>query len=436
MNLSDRLPPPPSAATTIDVHAGRWYAPLMRETAVCFHLMAKPAGPRCNLRCTYCFYLEKERFFPEKTSFRMTDEVLEACTRQYIQANDAPEVIFSWQGGEPTLMGLDFYRKAVSFQKKYAAGKNIGNTLQTNGVLLDDEWGRFLAREKFLVGLSLDGPEEIHDPCRRGPHGAPTFALAMRALDVLKKRKVEFNILACINRKSAQKPQEVYRFFRRQGVTFVQFIPVVERMADHDGAALAGPDAAENAAPTPWSVDPDGYGDFLCGVFDEWVRQDVGRIFVMNFEWTLAAWAGAPQTACTFAARCGRALIVEHNGDVYSCDHFMYPEYRLGNVLTDDLRAMVESEKQRAFGAGKETSLPAACKNCDMLFACRGGCLKHRFGSSAAGEPGLNYLCAGTKKFLRHTAGPMKAMVGLLRNRRPVSTIMNMTEAANVQQIR
>ena len=385
-----------------------------------FHLMAKPAGPQCNLRCEYCFYLEKERVFPENTNFRMTDEVLDAYTRQYIQANDAPEIVFSWQGGEPTLMGLDFYGRAVALQRKFAAGKRIGNTLQTNGVLLDDQWARFLADEKFLVGLSLDGPEELHDRYRRNRDGAPSFARTMRALETLKRSRVEFNVLACINRETSQRPKDVYRFFRRNGVQFIQFIPVAERAGD---------------GPTPWSVEPEAYGDFLIGVFDDWVREDVGRIFVMNFEWTLAAWAGAPQTACTFAARCGGALIVEHNGDVYSCDHFMAPEYRLGNILIDDLRAMVNSEKQRAFGAAKETALPAACKNCDMLFACRGGCLKHRFAVSPSGDQGVPYLCAGAKKFLRHTAGDMKAMAGLIKNRRPVSNIVKSQEAANVQQI-
>jgi uncharacterized protein len=390
--------------------------------------MAKPSGPRCNLQCEYCFYLEKEQLFPDGTNFRMTDEVLEAYARQYIDANDAPEVVFSWQGGEPTLMGLEFFAKVVALQKKYAGGKKIANTLQTNGLLLDDDWFRFLAREKFLVGLSLDGPEEIHDRYRRTRDGRPTFERAIRALNGMKRHRVDFNILACIHRESAQKPREIYQFFKRYGVRFVQFIPVVERRPD--------PAAPGGMATTPWSVDPETYGDFLIGVFDEWIRRDVGRIFVMNFEWTLAAWTGASPTACTFAARCGRALIVEHNGDVYSCDHFMVPEYRLGNVLAGDLRAMVNSEKQTAFGAGKETSLPGACRDCEFLFACRGGCLKHRFATSLAGEPDGNHLCAGTKKFLRHASGALNVMAGLIQEQQPVSQIMNYQEAANVEQIR
>lgn len=392
--------------------------------------MAKPTGPRCNLRCDYCFYLGKEQFFQERKHLLMTDEVLETYTRQYIKTNDAPELIFAWQGGEPTLMGLDFFRKAVALQKQYGKGRRITNTLQTNGILLNDEWCHFLAENCFLVGLSIDGPREIHDRFRKDRKGKPTFDRTMQALEQMKRHKVEFNVLACINRESAKRPREVYRFFKKHGIRFIQFIPVVERFMDQSGGKdnfrLARHDSLEEAAVTPWSVDSHGYGDFLIGVFDEWIRQDVGNIFIMNIEWTIASWVGAPQASCSHAARCGQALILEHNGDVYCCDHYMYPEYRIGNILTDDLTVMLTSEKQRAFGASKETSLTAACRNCDMLFACHGGCLKYRFAKSPEGEPGMNYLCQGAKRYFGHVDKTMNTMAEFIKRGIPVSKIMEL----------
>jgi uncharacterized protein len=393
-----------------------------------FHLMAKPTGPRCNMRCEYCFYLEKERFYSDSATLCMSDEVLEAYTQQYVQANDSPEVVFTWQGGEPTLMGLEFFRKAVALQRRYANGKRTVNTLQTNGVLLDDEWCRFFSDENFLVGLSLDGPRVIYDRYRRTRSGKTIFGKVLLALQQMQEHKVEFNVLACINRESARMPAEVYRFLKTQGVRFIQFIPVVERKPDRaaveSGMLLARPDSSEEMEVTPWSVGSDEYGNFLIGVFDEWVRQDVGRVFIMNFEWTLAGWMGIPQASCTHAVRCGQALILEHNGDVFCCDHYMYPEYRLGNILTDNLATMVTSEKQRAFGAAKEKSLPVACRNCEMLFACRGGCPKHRFARSKEGEPGMNYLCSGAKRYFHHVEAYMNAMAQLIRQGSAVSEIM------------
>ncbi len=392
-----------------------------------FNLMAKPTGPRCNMRCDYCFYLEKEHSFPEKERLLMTDEVLEAYTRQYIKANDAPEVVFAWQGGEPTLMGIDFFKKAVALQKQYGNGKRISNTLQTNGTLLNDEWCHFLAENCFLVGLSLDGPREIHDRFRKDRNGNPTFDRIMQALEQMKRHMVEFNVLVCITRESAGRPGEVYHFLKKQGVRFIQFIPVVERCMDREGKdsfRLSRPDFRDDAAVAPWSVDPRGYGDFLIGIFDEWVRRDVGKTFIMNFEWTLANWVGAPQASCSHSARCGQALIMEHNGDVYCCDHYMFPEYRVGNILTDDLAAMVSSEKQRAFGASKEVSLPDACRNCRLLFACHGGCLKYRFARSPEGEPGMNYLCQGTKRYFSHVERFMNLMAEYIKKEIPVSRIM------------
>ena len=400
-----------------------------------FHAMAKPIGPVCNLRCEYCFYLEKEAMYPDGEKYRMSDEVLEAYIRQNIESQDPriPEITFAWQGGEPTMLGVDFFKKAVALERKYAPpGKSIVNTLQTNGTLLNGEWCRFLAKNNFLVGLSLDGPREIHDRHRVDRGGKPTFERVMRGLGLLRKHGVEFNILACVNEESAGRPRDVYRFLRSSGVRFIQFIPIVERMPDSKaqelGLELAPPPALDKEstwdAVTPWTVRPEHYGDFMIGVFDEWVRNDVGDMHVMNFEWTLAAYAGFPGASCYFMNRCGRAVIIEHDGDVFSCDHFMYPDYRLGNILTDDLGGMVNSEKQVGFGALKETALPRYCRECDVLVACRGACPKQRFLRTPHGEPGLNYLCEGYRKFFSHVRPHMNAIIYLLEHGLPASKVM------------
>jgi uncharacterized protein len=397
--------------------------------------MAKPIGPVCNLRCEYCFYLEKEALYPDDEKFRMSDEVLEAYIRKNIASQDAriPEILFAWQGGEPTMLGLDFFKKAIDLERKYAPpGKSIVNTFQTNGTLLNDEWCRFLAKNNFLIGLSLDGPREIHDRYRVDRSGKPTFDRVMRGLELLKKHGVEFNVLACVNEESAGRPRDVYRFFKSNGVRFIQFIPIVERMpdprAEELGLDLAVPPPLDEGelwdAVTPWTVRPEHYGDFMVGVFDEWVRNDVGEMFVMNFEWTLAAYAGAPGASCFFTKRCGRAVIIEHNGDIYSCDHFMYPDYRLGNILTDDLGEMLSSKQQVDFGALKETTLPRYCRECELLFACRGACPKHRFLRTPQGEPGLNYLCEGYKKFFGHVRPYMNTILLLLERGLPASKVM------------
>jgi uncharacterized protein len=397
-----------------------------------FHLMAKPAGPDCNLHCQYCFYLEKKTFFPRNKALRMSDEVLEAYTRLYIEAQPGPAVVFAWQGGEPTLPGIDFFRRALDLQRKYHLGKQISNTLQTNGTLIDDDWCVFLARSRFLVGLSLDGPEAIHDAYRVDQAGRPTFARVLGALKMMRKHGVEVNVIASVNRQSSMRPLEVYNFFKEQGVEFIQFLPIIEREADPEaqrlGLPLAVPPSLKQAetamAVTPWTVEPEPYGEFLITIFDEWLKKDVGRIFVMNFEWSLGAWVGAPAGVCYLAPRCGLNPIIEHNGDVFSCDHFMYPAYRLGNILTDGLGNMIRSNRQMAFGASKETSLPGYCRKCDYLFACRGGCPKHRFTNTPDGEPGLNYLCPGLMKFYNHVNPHMKQMVNLIRQGLPVSGIV------------
>ncbi|MFA6032101.1 MAG: anaerobic sulfatase maturase [Myxococcota bacterium] len=367
-----------------------------------FFLMAKPAGPSCNLRCGYCFYREKKGVFPKGASFRMSDEVLDAYTREYIRAHPGPTVVFEWQGGEPTLMGLAFFERALELQKKYGGGKQIANSLQTNGTLIDDAWCDFLFTNKFLVGLSLDGPAEIHDACRTDKEGRPTSGRVLDSLGMMLRRGVEVNVIATVNRKSSGHPVEVYRFFREQGVRFIQFIPVVERVG----------------------VEPERYGTFLTGVFDEWIKNDVGRIFVMNFEWCLGGFAGAGPGVCYLAPTCGQNMIMEFNGDIYSCDHFMYPAYRIGNILDGNLERIVASKRQLAFGASKETTLPEHCRRCEFLFACRGGCPKHRFATTPDGAPGLNYLCTGLMHFFRHVDPSMKRMVELLRSGTPVQKIM------------
>lgn len=399
-----------------------------------FHVMAKPAGPACNLSCDYCFYREKEIFFPEDKSPRMSDEILEVYTREYIKSQPGTSVEFQWQGGEPTLAGLDFFQRALNFQKKYNGGKQISNALQTNGTLLDDEWCAFLKKNNFLVGLSLDGPEAVHNVHRKDKNKNPTFNKVFNALEMLHKHGVEVNVLATVNRESCKHPLQIYRFFRKANVRFLQFLPIVEREADPKyqelGIRLAVPPSITqvetHTARTSWSVEPYQFGQFLIRIYDEWIRCDVGEIFVMNFEWILGAWAGARPGMCHVSARCGNNLIMEHNGDIYSCDHFMYPDFCLGNVRERGLVEIVQSRKQVAFAAIKETVLPGYCRRCNFLFACRGGCPKHRFTVTPNGEPGLNYLCPGFKAFFHHVQPTMEQMLALISRGQPVKKIMEM----------
>jgi len=401
--------------------------------------MPKPAGASCNLRCEYCFYLEKQAAFAEdspgqaQASQRMSDELLETYVRKYIESQPGRgEVAFMWQGGEPTLMGLEFFEKAVRLQDKYAAGRRITNSLQTNGTLLDDGWGRFLHERNFLLGLSLDGPAEIHNAYRRDASGAGSFDAVMRGLDVLKRHEVEFNILASVTPAATAKPLDVYRFFREAGVKFIQFLGIVERLPDdaeakqglHLAQGLIGGDVVASPKLTPWSVGPVDYGRFLCEIFDEWLGRDVGSIFVMNFEWAMAGSMGRPAMVCKFMPQCGSAPVVEHNGEVYSCDHYVYPRSRLGNIATDDLREMMASPAQRNFGQAKMTTLPKYCRNCPVLASCWGGCPKHRFMQTPDGQDGLNYLCAGYRKFFLRAAPHFQAMAALLKAGRPAAEIM------------
>lgn len=397
------------------------------------HVVAKPIGPACNLDCAYCFYLEKQALYGAGEDFRMPDEVLSTFIRSYVAAQPAPDVDFVWQGGEPTLLGVDFFRRVVQLQAPFAGRKTITNSLQTNGTLLDDEWCRFLKRHGFMVGISLDGPREIHDLFRRDRAGNGTFNSVMRGLRLLKKHGVAFNVMASVARETAAKPLDVYRFLKDAGVEFIQFAPIIERLpgdsARELGLSLAAPAALDkqelNREVTPWSVIPEEYGNFLTAIYEEWVRRDVGTVFVMNFEWALNAWIGNPSPVCTHARQCGRSVVLEHDGDLFSCDHHVYPDYRLGNILVDDLAAMVEKSIRSGFGVNKESALPKQCAKCEVLAACRGGCPKHRFLETCHAEPGLHYLCAGYRKFFRHIRKYLRVMATLLENGLPPSYVMD-----------
>jgi uncharacterized protein len=401
------------------------------------HVVAKPIGPACNLNCEYCFYLEKQALFGDGEDYRMSDDVLSAFIKSYIVSQPTPVVEFVWQGGEPTLLGIDFFKKVIELQRPFAQRKTISNSLQTNGTLLTDEWCAFLKKYNFMVGISLDGPKEIHDRYRRDRSGNGTFDKVMQGLRLLQKHRVDYNVLACVARDTAQHPLAVYKFFKNEGVEFIQFAPVVERLADATakdrGLRLASPAALdrqeENTQVTPWSVTPEDYGDFLIAVYEEWVRHDVGTVFVMNFEWALNAWIGNRSPVCIHAKQCGRSLVIEHTGDVYACDHCVYPQYKLGNIMAGELPAMVEISLQSGFGTAKETALPRWCRECGVLAACQGGCPKHRFAKTCDNEPGLQYLCAGYKNFFLHIRKYLRAMTQLLENGLPVSYVMKAVDA-------
>ena len=392
------------------------------------HIMAKPSGSVCNIDCKYCFYLEKEKLYPEAGSnWRMSDEVLEGYVSSYIEAQDVPEVSFAWQGGEPTLMGVDFYRRAVELQQRYANGKTITNAFQTNGILLDDEWGAFLHESNFLVGLSIDGPREFHDHYRVDKGQRPTFDRVIAGLEILKKHRVQFNTLTVLQNHNVAEPVLIYDFLKGIGSRFMQFIPIVERIAgepDEDGLELIGPDFEGGAKVSRWSVGAGQYGQFLCRVFDEWVRKDVGNYFVQMFDVAVGSWVGQGASLCIFAETCGKALIIEHNGDIYSCDHYVYPDYRVGNVLEQSIREIVASPEQTRFGQDKADTLPGYCRSCDYRFACNGGCPKHRFIRTPDGEAGLNYLCKGYKMFFGHADPYLRFMAEELAAGRPAANVM------------
>ena len=382
-----------------------------------FHLMTKPRGAICNLDCKYCYFLSKERLYPD-SSFRMSETLLEEYTRQYIEAQSVPEITFAWQGGEPTLMGLNFYQQAIGYQQKYRKpGTRIVNAFQTNGVLLDDEWCAFFAANDFLIGISIDGPRSLHDHYRVDKGGAPTFDRVMRGLELLKQHHVPFNVLTTVHAGNANSPLEIYHFLRDEvGTEFMQFIPIVER-ANSTGFQ-------EGEAVTERSVTAQQYGRFLIAIFDEWVRRDVGRVFVQIFDVALSAWTGGHPGLCIFEETCGNALALEHNGDVYSCDHFVEPKHLVGNLVDIPLAEIVVSEQQRQFGLAKRDTLPRYCRECDVRFICNGECPKNRFISTPDGEPGLNYLCASYKAFFHHIDEAMQFMAQELAHQRPPANVM------------
>jgi uncharacterized protein len=395
-----------------------------------FHIMLKPRGAICNLDCAYCYFLSKELMYPG-SRFRMADELLEAYTRQYIEAQRVPEVTFAWQGGEPLLMGLDFFRLAVALQEKYRRpGMRVHNALQTNGTLLTGEWCAFFREHGFLVGLSLDGPRALHDAYRLDKGGQPTFDRVMAGLALLKRERVEFNILTTVHAANAGHPLEVYRFLRDEaGTQFIQFIPIVERIPDDAAGGPAGLYIQAGHRATQRSVTARGFGEFLIAIFDEWARRDIGRVYVQLFDVALAAWAGQRPGLCIFDETCGTALAMEHNGDLFSCDHFVEPAHQLGNIVDIPLIELVGSEQQRRFGQAKRDTLPRYCRECPVRFACNGGCPKERFILAPDGEPGLNYLCAGFKAFFTHVDEPMRFMAGELRaNRAPANLMRRLRE--------
>ncbi len=403
-----------------------------------FHVMAKPIGSRCNLECRYCFYLEKEpALYPGAEVRRMSAATLERFVRDYCAAQPEGEVVFAWQGGEPTLMGVEFFARAVELQRRYAGGRPVSNALQTNGTLLDERWGEFLARENFLVGLSLDGPRLLHDSYRVDRGGRPTWDRVMQGLRVLKRHRVRFNTLTVLHRRNVRQPLEVYEFLREHGSGFMQFIPLVERRPAPEeaargfdfgappsaGGALVPPEQLEKAVSA--EVAPPGtVGDFLIAVFDRWVRRDVGRIFVQSFDVALSAWMGLGAPLCVFQETCGRALALEHNGDVYACDHYVYPEHRLGNLHSTSLAAIGHGAAAEDFGAAK-ARLPRICRECPVRFACHGDCPKHRFVATGPGEPGLSYLCPSYRKFFTHIDPAMRQMAALVRAGCPAAEIMS-----------
>ena len=389
------------------------------------YVMLKPAGAHCNLACKYCYYLEKNKLYPTAQRHLMSDEILEQFTREYIEAQTMSQVLFTWHGGEPLLRSIDFYRKALSLQQKYAGGRRIDNVIQTNGTLLTDEWCEFFAQNHWLVGISIDGPQPDHDHYRLTAAGKPSWKKVMQGIKLLKKHGVEWNAMAVVNAYNANHPLEFYRFFKENGCQFLQFTPIVERLTRHeDGRTLASL-ADKNEIPlSEASVTPEQWGYFLCAIFDEWVRKDVGKIFVEIFDCTLANWMGISPGICAYSKECGHAGVMEHNGDVYSCDHFVFPEYKLGNIRDHSLIDMLYGEQQQEFSHLKHSSLPRQCKECDMEFACHGECPKNRFMKDKYGDSGLNYLCPGYYHYYQHVAPYMDYMKQELMAQRPPSNIM------------
>lgn len=395
------------------------YAPFARP----LYMMAKPAGAHCNLHCTYCYYLEKANLYPNDSRHIMSKELLEEFVKQYIQAQTMPAALFTWHGGETLMRPISFYQEVVSLQKKYAQGKQIDNCIQTNGTLLTDDWCRFFKENNWLVGVSIDGSQEFHDEYRRTRSGKPSFHQVMHGINLLNKHNVEWNALAVVNDFNADYPLDFYHFFKEINCHYIQFTPIVERILSHaDGRMLAAVNESENAQLASFSISPKQWGNFLCSIFNEWVRNDVGNYYVQLFDATLANWIGEQPGICTLAKTCGHAGVMEYNGDVYCCDHFVFPSYKLGNILTTPIASLMYSEREQAFGEAKQHSLPRQCKLCKYLFACNGECPKNRFVFTKDGEKGLNYLCSGYYQFFKHVEPYMDFMKKeLLANRAPAN---------------
>jgi len=383
----------------------RTFSPFARP----LYVMLKPVGAVCNLRCKYCYYLEKKDLYPDAKNYVMSEELLERFIEQYLNSQTMPQVLFTWHGGETLMRNISFYKKALDLQKKYGRGRQIDNCIQTNGTLLTDEWCRFFKDNNFLVGISIDGPQHCHDKYRKTRDGRPSFYNVMKGINLLKKHQVEFNVMGVVNDYNVDYPLEFYRFFKEIDTRYIQFAPIVETI---DGKV------------TDWSVDPAKWGDFLIAIFDEWVKEDVGLYYVQYFDSALANWVGVDPGVCIFARTCGHAGVMEFNGDVYSCDHFVYPEYKLGNIYSRTLTEMMYSDKQMKFGAGKRETLPGQCRNCKYLFACQGECPKNRINNTSHGEPGLNYLCEGYYKFFDHIAPYMDYMKNELDKKSAPANIM------------
>ncbi len=393
------------------------------------YVMVKPASSTCNLACKYCYYLEKKNIYKDQDStgkFLLSDSLLEEFVRQYIQSQTMPQVLFTWHGGEPLMRPLSFYRKVLELQKKYAGGRQIDNCIQTNGTLLDEEWCRFLKENNWLVGISIDGPEDFHDEYRLTNGGRPTFRKVMKGINLLNEYGVEWNGMAVVNDFNADYPLEFYNFFKEIGCRYIQFAPIVERIKMHaDGRHLASAMDKEELPLADLSVTPQQWGDFLCAVFDEWVRKDVGRYFIQLFDATLANWVGEQPGVCFMAKTCGHASVMEYNGDIYTCDHFVFPEYKLGNIHDKTITEMMYSDVELDFGKAKMDTLPGQCRECKYLFACNGECPKNRFAKTRDGEPGLNYLCSGYYKFFDHVAPYMDFMKRELEAKRPPANVMD-----------
>lgn len=390
------------------------------------YVMAKPAGARCNLACRYCYYLEKGDYYASSSEGPfMTDATLERYIQEYIQTQTSREINFTWHGGEPLMRPLDFYRKAVALQARYGSGRQIANCLQTNGLLLNDDWCRFLHDEGWLVGLSIDGTQAMHDAYRQGRNGAPSWERVMRAVELLERHHVEWNAMATVHQANAEQPLEFYYFFRNTlGCRYLQFTPIVERLLQEGEKTWLAQVGDEDCRLAPYSVLPHQWGNFLCAIFDEWVRHDVGYTFVQLFDATLAGWMGVAPGVCVYAEECGHAAVMEHNGDVYSCDHFVFPRHRLGNIHTHTLPQMLYGPQQTAFSRLKRDALPRQCRLCPWLKACHGECPRLRFARAADGEPGLNFLCAGYQRYFSHVAPYMDFMAQALRNGQPPALIM------------